>query len=397
MSSSNQVRVTFIEEATVGVTPGAGNFNTARFIGEALSATPTTTESQQIRTDRQSSGQIVTGLEVGGDLNFELAKESALEQLIAGAMFNTWNVQALQTVDIELDATAKTLERASGDWSATLDVGDIATLAGFTNTVNNTQFQVLEHVSALVIRVVFNESAGAVVTEAGTSTTYKRADRINIGTTKKSFSVEKAFLDLTTKATIYKGMQVDSMVLNVNYGEVVNGTMTFQGTQYLTADSASEFITNTRTINAPATTNSMNGSIDMPFLTSNVLGDFDPVTFCIQNLSLTLNNNLSAQTCIGAAAPKDYSAGTGQVSASLSAYLANENWEVLGKKLTQDPFSLGFMIKNTDGWYGFYIPALQVSFPDPAAAGPNQDISIDMEGVAKVGANGENALYIYRS
>ena len=73
MSSSNQVRIATIKESTYGVTPPAGNFKTARYTSESLSGTPETTESEQIRQDRLSSGQITVGLNVGGDLNGELA------------------------------------------------------------------------------------------------------------------------------------------------------------------------------------------------------------------------------------------------------------------------------------------------------------------------------------
>jgi hypothetical protein len=394
MSSSNLVRLAFIEETVLGQTPVAGNFSTARFTSEKLSGSPNTTESQQIRTDRLSSGQIVTGLQVGGDVAFELAKDSALEKFIESAMLSTWDVVAPVAVDLEIDATAKTITRASGDFNTDLDVGDIITLSAFTNAANNTQAQVVEIVSATVARCAFN---GVVVDEVGTGTSFKRADRIAIGTTKKSFSVEKSFLDLANKAIIYKGMMVDGLSLTVNYGDIVSGSVTFAGTQYLTADLSSEFITNARTINPPATSNSLNGSIDMPFITSSAVGVLDEVGFCIQNLSLQLSNNLSAQTCIGEVAPKDYSPGTANIQVSLSAYLANENWSILSKKLTQQAFALGFMVKNTDGWYGFYMPAIQVSFDDPSAGGANQDISIEMSGVAKVGASGEKSLYIYRS
>jgi hypothetical protein len=397
MSSSNRVRVTFIEESVLGTTPIAGDFDTARFISESLSGTPSTAESQQIRADRLPSGQVVTGLELGGDLNFELAKESQLEKFMQSAMFNTWDTQALQTVDLEIDATAKTIERASGDWNTTVDVGDFITLGGFVNSVNNTQAQVLEVVSPTVVRVSFNEANGPVVDEVATATTYKRADRLAVGTTKKSFSIEKAFLDLTNKAINYKGMMVDTMNLEVNYGEIVNGSFTFAGTRYEPADQASEFITNARTINPPATTNSMNGSIDMPIIASALGGTFGDVDFCIQSVGLTLNNNLSVQNCIGEIAPKDYSPGTAGVEVTLSTYLSDDNWEALALKLSQSPFALGFMIKNVDGWYGFYLPAVQVSFEDPASAGANQEVSLEMTGTGKVGANGESPLYIYRS
>lgn len=394
MSSSNLVRVAFIEETVLGETPAVGNFTTARFTSESLSATPETTESQQIRTDRMSSGQVVTGLTVEGEINFELAKESAIDQLMAGAMLNSWDVLATVAVDLEIDATAKTITRATGTWSTALEIGDILTLSGFANAANNTQVQIVEFVSATVIRVVPN---GTLVDEAATTTAYKRADKLTIGTTIKSFSVEKTFEDLTTKALIYKGKVVNSMSLNVSYGEIVNGSFGFNGTKYIVADAANEFITDGRTINAPATTNSMNGSIDMPFISSNVLGTLDEVSFCIQSLSLSLSNNYQAQNCIGEATAVAFTPGTAQIEINMATYLSNINWAILGKKLTQEPFAVGFMIKNFDGWYGFYLPAVQVSFDDPSSSGANQEISLDMSGSSKVGANGESALVIYRS
>jgi len=396
MSSSNLVRVSFIEEATLGETPVAGDFETVRFTSESLSGTPTTTQSQQIRSDRMSSGQIAVGLEVAGEINFELAKDAGLEKFMESAMLNEWDTQASQVVDLEIDSVAKTISRASGDFNATLDVGDIISLLGFSNSVNNTQAQVVAINSALEIKVVFNEANGAVIDEVGSGTSYKRADRLQIGANKKSFTMEKAFLDLADKALIYKGQLANTLSLNIAYGEIVTGTVGFNGTKYQAADSAVEFATNGRSILQASTTNAFNGSIDMPFVNSSSTGVLDEATFCIQSASLSLNNNMQAQTCIGEAAPKDYSPGEASIEVSLSAYLADENWNFLAKKLTQEPFALGFMIKNAGGFYGFYLPAIQTTFSDPASGGANQQISIEMTGTAKVGENGESALYIYR-
>lgn len=393
MSSSNLVQVTFIEESTLGETPAVGDFDTARFTSESFSGSPQTTESQQIRTDRLSSGQIVTGLEVGGDINFELAKEGALEKFIASALLNSWNVQAPVAVDLEIVASSKTIIRASGDFNAQLVVGDFITLSGFATPANNTRAQVLEIVSPSVIRCAFD---GAVVNEEGTGTSFKRADKITIGSAKKSFSIQKAFTDLSGKAIIYRGMMVDQMSLNVAYGEIITGSFTFAGTGYQTVSAASDFITHSRTVNAPSNTNSLNGSVDMPFVSSSILGDLDEVDFCIQNLSISLNNNMQAQNCIGETAPKDYSPGTANVEVNLSAYLSDQVWSIIGKKLTQESFQIGFIVKNLDGWYGFYMPAVQVSFDDPSSGGSNQEISLEMSGVGKVGPNGEKSLTIYR-
>lgn len=394
MSSSNLVRVTFIEESTLGTTPGAGDFSTARFISESLSGSPETTESAQIRSDRMSSGQVVTGLTVGGELNFELAKEDALDAFFASGMMNTWNTHVAVTVDLSINGTTKEITRATGNWNTDVVVGDILTLSGFSNAANNTQVQVVEIVSNTIIKVVAN---GVLVTEVDTNNQYKRADKLTIGAVKKSFSMEKAFLDLTNKALIYRGMLVNTLSFNIAYGSIITGAIGFSGTDYENADAAIEFITNARTIDAAATTNSLNGSVDMPFVISSATGLLDEVTFCIQSLELSLNNNHAAQNCIGEAAPVDYSPGTAQIEVNMSAYLADANWSVLAQKLTQTPFALGFMVKNNDGWYGFYLPAVQVSFDDPASAGQNQQISLSMRGVAKVGSSGESSLTIFKS
>lgn len=391
MSSSNSVRLAFIPETTYGETPVAGDFQTARFTSETLSGTPNTVESQQIRTDRMSSGQVVVGLGVAGAMNFELAYEDALEEFMESAMYSTWATQALVTVDLSINASTKQITRATGTYS--LAVGDFITLSGFTNAANNTQVMVSNLVSGTVIEYV----GPTLVTEVGTGTAYKRADKLAIGTTKKSFSIEKAFLDLTTKAINYKGMIASNMDLNFTYGQLATGSFQFSGNSHQTVDTAGGFITNGRTINAPATTNTLNGSVDMPFLASTALGAISTTGFDLQSVALALNNNLTAQNVIGEVAPIDYSAGTAQISLTISAYVSNAMWSVLGKKLTQDPFSIAFMVKNSGGWYGFYIPAAQVTFEDPASAGQNQDIILSMTGVAKVGANGESALTIYRA
>ena len=394
MSSSNLVRIAFIPESVYGVTPGAGNFLTARFTSDSLSGSPETTESQQIRTDRMSSGQVVTGLTVGGDINFELAKEAALESFMESALFNTWVVDTPVAVDITVDTAAKTLTRASGTWANDTAIGDVVVLDGFADSANNVPVIILSFTSATVAKYA---GIDTMVDETGSGTSFQVADKLSIGSTKKSFSMEKAFTDLTTKAINYKGMIVSAFNLNVTYGEIITGSFSFSGNDYSTADSAGEFLTNGRTITAAATTNSFNGSVDMPFLVTSAIGDFDEAAFCIQSIEISLNNNLNAQTCIGQAAPKDYSPGTAQIGVNLSAYLSNDSWSILAKKLSQESFGVGFIVKNNDGYYGAYLPAIQVSFDDPASAGQNQDVILNMSGVAKVGPNGVSALTLFKT
>lgn len=378
----------------MGTTPTSGDFQAVNMTSESISGSPQTTASAQLRADRMSSGQIVTGLEVGGDINFEFAKTKFMDDFLEGAMFGTWQSSNIVTVDLEIDATAKTITRASGDFDTELDVGDVIVLSGFTNPANNTIAQVIQIVSATVIKCSFK---GTVVNETATVTSaFQRGDRLTIGTTRNFYSIEKKFTDLTTKGINYRGSMISGFNIEAAYGAIITGAFNVMSTGYETADSAGELMTNSRTVKSPEAKNPFNGSIDMPFLTSSATGTLADVDFCIQSLNLSLNNNLQAQNCIGRIAPKDLTEGEATIEVGLNAYLSNDTWPILEKKLSQDPFAMGFLLSNVDGWYGFYLPAIQVSFDDPSSGGANQIISLDMSGTAKVGANNEKSLYIYR-
>lgn len=373
---------------------GSGDFKTARYVSEQYSGTPETTESAQIRTDRQASGQVVTGLTVNGGHSFELAKEEAIEDFMESAMFNEWVTSSIVNDTFELNLTTKKLIRTTGSFvTEGVVVGDFLNLTNFASAVNNTQVMAT---AVTALEVTFAHPVG-MVDAAAEAASYQILDKLTIGTTKKSLTVEKSFLDLTDKALIYRGCLVSQMELNIEYGSLVNGSFETQGNDYDNADAASEFASYNEFISDPATTNTLNGSVDMPFVATDVTGSWAQDLFCLQNLNLTLNNNLTVQNCIGKAAPENYSPGTAQVGAELSSYLKDANWDLLARKLSQAPFAIGFMVKNTDGYYGFYIPALQVSFDDPSSGGANQEVSMEMTGVAKVGSGGESALAIYRA
>lgn len=393
MSSSNLEQIAFITELIYGETPVAGNFEKARFTSESLSGTPDTTESQQIRTDRLSSGQVVTGLTVGGDINFELAKEDSVDKFFESALMSTWVTSNVVNIDMTLDAALKTLTRAAGDFAPDVRKGDIIVLSGFANAKNNVPVMAV-NVTALIITYVGPDGMESAV---GAGTAFKRSDYVEIEATKNSFSMEKKFLDLTDKAIVYTGMLASGMSLNIAYGEIATGTFSFNGNGYTPVDAAADHITDGRVLNDAATTNSMNGSVDMPFIANSATGVLEESTFCIQSIEMTLANNLTPQNCIGEIAAKDYSPGTAQIGVSIGAYLANTNWSLLAKKISQEPFEVGFMVKNIDGFYGFYMPAVQVSFDDPSSPGQNQDIILSMAGTAKVGASGEKSLRVFRS
>ena len=169
--------------AATNLLGGSGEFSTARFVSESYSGTPETTESQQIRTDRMSSGQVVTGLTVGGGHEFELAKETALEDFMESAMFNPWTSMGLITRAATINAGAFTITSVTGSYITDgLVVGDFVKLGGYTNPENNVTVM-LTVVTALVLTYVGPEG---MISGTGGATTLQRGDKLSIGITKKS-------------------------------------------------------------------------------------------------------------------------------------------------------------------------------------------------------------------
>jgi hypothetical protein len=412
MSSSSAVEIIAIPEAKYGVT---GDLATAdggvvRKTSESLSGTPTTTESAELRTDRMSGGQVVTGLESGGDINFELSKDLMYESFIAGAMMNVWKTgHSAPAGSVVLtknaapdDQTAKlTIAGSTADFDGqgrALAAGDILVLGGFTNPVNNGPVQIISVTDATNLVVSVPRLS---TTETAAAGTIKLPDYVDIGTMIQSWTLSKAYTDVLHLATQeqhsqrYTGSLVNRMSLNVAYGEIVTGTFGFLSNGYEQEHpSLHQKVKTAGGQIAPAgTANPLNGSVDMPMVTV----DGQPTDFCIQNLSLELNNNATPQNCIGKLAPNRYNLGTANISINASIYLGDQSYDrFMPAKLSMVPISIAFAALNADGGYAFDLRAVQLTFPDPSQGGGDQPVIIEASGTAKVGINGVSALRIWR-
>ena len=403
MSSSNLVSIVYEEETTYGVraAPSAGSvMYTARFTDESLSGTPQTTESAELRNDRMSAGQVVTGLDVGGAVNWELSDDQFFDDFLEAAMMSRWVIA--QT----LSTTVTLTPDVSNDQLATLTLGDefAAAVVGSLITLTTVagDFVVVQVISVDTPSTVFTVGTKrgelAVTTESLTISIPAYAD---IGSEEISFLVGKSYKDidhlLTTDnhSQTYTGTLVSGFSVTAAYGEIVTGTFNTMANGYLQEYPSYEqkVVTAGGTITSAGTSNPLNASIDVPL----VMVGGQPTDFCIENLTLELDNGLTPQNCIGKAAPTGYTLGTAAVSISTSIYLSDTAYDAfMPAKLSQEPVSMLITMENDDGGYAFELRAVQLSFPDPSAGGQNQQIMIEASGVGKVGANGASTLRIHK-
>jgi hypothetical protein len=404
MSSGNLVEIIYTSETVYGETDAplsAAVAETARFTSESVSGSPTTTISESIRTDRMSGGQVVTGLEVGGDLNTEVAVSQFQSDFFEAGMMSTWVPQASTSTDVTLTPTTST--------QATLTItGDFSTIGPGVAARDVLQLIPTSGTPVVVLVISVNSTTECTVATkedeaaiAGVSMTVAIPEHVEIGQQQKSFTVSKAYLDVLHLASSdehsqrYNGSLVSAFNVSATYGEIVTGSFTIAGNGYLQeAPSYSQQIESAGgTVNPAATTAPLNASVDVPIVAS----DGTSTTFCIESFDLTLDNGLEPSNCIGTIAPEGYTLGTASIDINASIYLGDSSYDsFMAQKLTQDPVALTFTMQNAAGGYAFYLPAVQLTFPDPSSEGQNTQTMLEASGTAKVGANGESALKLYK-
>ena len=396
-ASSNRVKLVSIPETAYGVTPSAGNFDTVNFTNESISGNVNTQESAIVRSDRNSQGQLISGIDVGGSIESELQDYNFLKTLIEAAMLSTFATVPEKTVSMTIAASPKTLTRSSGSFVTDgVKVGDVLKLSGYTKAVNNT-YIIATDVTPTVITFASPKGDFAMEDEAGTaSTKLKIVDKIGIGTTIKSFSMQRSFEDLTTKALIYRGLVCNSLTFNISNKDIITYSAEFMGNYFNDVNKATGFITTGRIQTPQPQSKLFDGSTDLKTIATKV-GSWGQNQMIIEDITVTISNNYIPLNALGSRVPLSYNPGYAKVELAMSIALNDVAWPLLKYKITQDPISLAFVLDNTDEALGFYFPSLQLENNDPQSEGQSQNVMLNVNGVGSVGPGRTSAVTIFRN
>lgn len=414
MSSANAVELILVPEAVYGQTPAlaTAEAETIRFTTESLSGTPTTTTSAENRVDRMSGGQIVTGLEVGGAINGELSPDPTYQLLFQMGMMST---PVPESVSIDMEGGSLTKDAVNpqlatlvpdpgiGDLNLILKPGDMIVMEGFAapNDANNGPLQVVSITPAGDSMQVTTKREAVTVAAVPAGVAAFRPASLSIGSELFSATFSKAYTDVLHAATTnehsqrYPGGIVNGFNVGLTYGEIVSTVFNVLANGYLqeAPSLAQQIVAAGGTVDEAGDGQPLNASIDMGMVTIDGL----PTEFCIESLSIALDNGNTPQNCLGKGAPTRYNAGTAAITIEASIYLADPSYDAfMPAKLKSTPIGMFFAAGNADGGYAFKLPAVQLSFPDPAVTGQNAPVMIAASGTAKVGPDTDrSALTLY--
>lgn len=358
----------YLEEVTWGTTPAAA-LKAMRFTGESLNFDISTTQSKEIRADRQITDLIRTDAEPGGNVNFEWSY-GAPDDLMAGAFFNAWQTLinlSGSTYAAVAGSPDSFTDSSNGFVAAGLKAGQWIKTSGFTNANNNGYFQILT-VAAGTITV--KGETGLVNESAAAGRTIKAATLRN-GTTLKSFSMEVAFADVT-KFKSFTGMRVNTMDLSLTVGEIMTGVFGVMGKSAVLGSA----------------TIGTGGPTAAP--TNDVLNAVNNVAYMMEGgslfagklkeFTLNLNNNLRSQKAVGVLGNVGIGTGRAVVTGKITAYFEGAANDFYTKYLAGTETSLSFRLTDAAGNpYILTLPRVKLTKGELTAGAADQDVMASLD------------------
>lgn len=381
LSSTSRVQLRSALEATFGSVVSGTARRKVRMTGESFNYALQFDASKEIRSDRQTSDQILLGASAAGGFNFELGykdydafMEDALQS--AYVAFGTAGVSPTLTTPT---FAASTLTQSAGTSFATIAKGQWFSISGCTGvyTANNGPWQASLTVatSATVITI---EGSTFPQTGAATGTVVISTSRLVNGTTQRSRNFEVEFADIT-KFLTFRGMTCSKMSMQANQQAILTGSFDFLGTDAM-ALSATSNLAGTDDVNFPTVFDVLNTSSNVAKLYDG--GAVLTGTFA-KSVSIDIDNGLRSQTAIGNVAPVGIGSGTLKVNGKLSAYFANNT--LYDKFVNNSSSSIAIVVRDSAGnGYAITIPSIEFTGAQLVAGSMDQDIMVDLDWGGKI-------------
>lgn len=375
----------YIAEVTRGVTPVAGNAVNLRMTKPTMKAAIATVKSSEIRSDRLSSGNTRTDLNVDGGFDFELsAKEfdPFLEAIIGGTFahygalglgtaFGASTAALLITAAVAPTTTSAFATIPAGRWFKLVPpAGESAAVKAYFRN------KWLKCQSTTATTIVLDPSTpiAAPGLFAGPVAGYAVATSvIQNGAARKTFSFEYDVSDVTSKL-LYAGMEPNTLELKVEVGAIVTGSFGFIGQSHSVRDGA------TYLPGVPVdsqTYDVMNAVTDVGTVIENGVNLLGNGTSFIKSMSLSINNNARGQKAVGVFGNAGVGLGELELTGSMQVYF--ENSAYYQKWLNGTGTSLAFGFTDAAG-NGYLIEFDNVKFRDGGLnpGGNSEDVMLDL-------------------
>lgn len=388
--TSNRVSVGYVAESTWGTTPSTPAITGLRFNSESLNYNAKFVTSDEIRADRMTPDTIKTSQQGDGDISGELTY-ATYEAFMEAAFFTTWvttgtTTSAATDLAITVVGSVFTITSGATDWTAkSLVVGQWMKFTGFAQ---GTFYGQIVSIAAGALVIYPSQLLTAVA--SGASVTATPLNYLRNGTTKKQFTIQKAYNDLT--AVTYQnfvGSRVGTWKLDLSTGQIAKTSFG------IVAKDANMTTTQFSGATAVAVnTNPVMNAVD------NVVGvvfDGDPTTqaYYFNSFSFTLDNALRGQEAVGTLGLIGLEPGRLKTTGSMEIYFADST--AFAKFRAATALSVHLVISDANGnGYILAIPRAKFTKMEIVAGGLDQDIFAKCDFEALVNTAGTYQVQLSR-
>lgn len=373
MSDANRVELRYVEESAYGTTPALPTLTAIRMTSEDLRIEPTTTTSQELRSDRQVADLILTNLRAAGTINFEWAYKAQDWMILSALQGSSYSTAATATdnggtIMLAIASNVITSSGATGyNWvSNGFTVGRWVRFKGWTTNSGRLYGKI-----SAVTTTTLTLTHVTLANETGpTSCSVTLISEAVNGTTFDSFAIQRKYDDLASEFVMFNGMSPDALSMNATASGVVTGSVTFLGKTETSATSEPGSTTNAD--NAGDGNDILNATSNVPRML------VATAAYELRTASWQIQNNLRAREVIGTLGAESIGSGTVTVTGTIEAYY--ESKTEYDKLIAQTDTSLALVFQDNDGNAMLWeFPRVKYSAGQRVGGGINTDVMMSLQ------------------
>lgn len=357
----------YVVEATPGVTPTSPSWSPLRNTGGIPAVTRDALVSNELDGSRETSSIRTGNKQVAGEYAIELSAESQ-DELLAGAMTGSWVAgSTVAGLTIDVNAAGKTFTRSAGDFTTSVEIGDLVRFPGLTG--DNSKPFIVTAVTALV--VTGGAIAHTLTDETDVTSDLVVGDKLETGNLCKTYSILTWFKGRCGGADSYiitRGVEFTGFTIEQAVNAMVTGSFPFIGLsqEILAAPPAGS----TFTVNFDA----------QPFASVDVsaFNGTAPLKL-IDTFTITNDNGASAQFELGNSSVAFVERGRAANTFSLAGKLYDMS--LINLFLNETQIELTSILAGPDGAMSFTLKRAELTAATPEIGGP-ESVTLTMEGQA---------------
>lgn len=373
LASTSRVQLSYIKEATFGVTPASGTVRKLRITSESLNFTLNKESSKEINDSRSVSSMIPVSAEASGGVQAEMQFaefDPFIEATLQGTFSGIGGTGIGATFEATIAATTITASVAPTGTSAftTLQPGQWFTVTG-TGTANDNKLFRVSKVTAPTSTVITLDVSTPAVAGGPYAATKLHTARLSNGTTQPSFSIQREIGDVGEFFS-FRGMTASSMSLNISSGAISTVEFSFMGRDSLQDDAPLLPTADVRDSQAYQIMSGVSGTTCALWVNGVPLAG----TY-INSIAFSYDNSLRQQTALCALGASGIGSGQINATADLEVYFAS-GATFYKELLDNSNLEVAFTSYDAEGnGYIFTLPAANVSsYSVNASGGSDSDL-----------------------